>query len=328
VRIISSFALLLSMTLCAFAQLASTEPALYSGTCSPSSAVAIGGDLFAVGDDDGRQLRIYHRSREGKPLHSFDLTGPLELDHKGSKTDIEGAARLGDLFYWISSHGRSSTGVEHSNRYRFFATEFQSRGSSVRMAIVGKPYQDLLRDLTTSPGLASLNLAGASRLPAKAEGGLNIEGLSATPENHLLIGFRSPVPEGKALIVPLLNPQELGLGPSAKFGPPIGLDLGGLGIRDMVFWEGIYLIVAGPSQGGGKSRLYSWSGGDSKPKRLKEINLKGLNPEALVIYTDRGFGDVQLLSDDSSRKVGGVECGDLKPSARQFRSIRAALELE
>jgi hypothetical protein len=325
------FLLALSLVLTACAQPTESEDfshSVYTGTCSPSSAAWVGPDMFAVGDDDGQRLRVYHRDKGGAPLHSFDLRGPLELDRRGSKTDIEGAARMGDRVYWISSHGRSSTGIEHPNRYRFFATDFQLRGSNVRISFVGKPYQGLLRDLTTAPEFESLDLVSASRLPAKAPGGLNIEGLSATPDNHLLIGFRNPVLEGKALLVPLLNPEDLGAGQRARFGRPIQLDLGGLGIRDMIFWEGHYLIVAGPAEGGGRSRLYSWGGVGSKPKRLREVNLKGLNPEAIIIYPDRGFADVQLLSDDSSRKIGGVPCDDLKTAARQFRSIRAALELE
>jgi hypothetical protein len=305
-----------------------TGPAVYTGTCSPSSAAWLEPHMFVVGDDDGQQLRVYHRDRPGPPLYAFDLAGPLQLDRRGSKTDIEGAARLGERIYWISSHGRSSTGIEHPNRYRFFATEFHAKGGVIRMTLVGKPYRDLLQDLTSAPELEALDLRSASSLPAKAHGGLNIEGLSVTPENHLLIGFRNPVPGGKALIVPLLNPDELCEGRSARFGDFIQLDLAGLGIRDMVFWKGQYLIVAGPSEGGGKSRLYSWSGGTSKAKRLREVDFKGLNPEALIIYPDLGFGHVQLLSDDSSRKINGVPCDELKPKARQFRSIIAALELE
>jgi hypothetical protein len=302
--------------------------AIYTGTCSPSSAAWVGTDMFVVGDDDGRQLRIYHRDKPGPPLRVFDLMGPLQLDRRGSKTDIEGAARIGERVYWVSSHGRSSGGKEHPNRWRFFATEFEVQRGLVQTRLVGRPYRNLLRDLTAAPELSTLDLLSASRLPAKAPGGLNIEGLSATPENHLLIGFRNPVPDGKALLIPLLNPDELLAGRAARFGPPIRLDLAGLGIRDMIFWEGQYLIVAGPAEGRGRSRLYSWAGGESKPRRIREVDLKGLNPEAIVVYPDRGFADVQLLSDDSSRKIDGVACDDLEPKARQFRSIRAALELQ
>src|SRR5207247_2531869 len=138
----------------------------------------------------------------------------------------------------------------------------------------------LLDDLAGDPKLKRFNLAAASRLEPKARGALNIEGLSATPDGHLLIGFRNPIPGGKALLVPMLNPDAVIHGQAAKFSEPILLDLGGLGIRDMAYWDGQYTIIAGPSAGKRQSRLYEWLGGTTTPRRVKHTDLKGLNPEA------------------------------------------------
>jgi hypothetical protein len=52
-------------------------------------------------------------------------------------------------------------------------------------------------------------LEAAEKLPPKAKGGLNIEGLAATPDQELLIGFRNPIPEDKALVLVLTNPKDL-----------------------------------------------------------------------------------------------------------------------
>src|SRR5262249_36003120 len=144
-------------------------------------------------------------------------------------------------------------------------------------------------DLTTAPTLKPFNLLAASRLPPKARGALNIEGLSATPDGKLLIGFRNPIPGGRALLVPLENPEEVLAGRVARFGQPIQLELNGLGIRDLGYWQGKYLIIAGSYTSGGKTRLYTWLGGDFAPKHLKDIDLKGLNPEAVILYPDKGF---------------------------------------
>jgi hypothetical protein len=168
--------------------------------------------------------------------------------------------------------------------------------------------------------LRPFNLLAASLLPPKARNGLNIEALCATPDNQLLIGFRNPIPGGRALLVPLLNPEGLISGERARFGSPVQLDLGGLGIRDMAYVQGRYLIIAGPYDSGGKSKLYSWAGGLSAPKHLKEIDLKGFNAEALIAYPDK-VNEVQLLSDDGSRQTSGKDCKDLKADARRFRSI-------
>jgi hypothetical protein len=151
---------------------------------------------------------------------------------------------------------------------------------------------------------------------------LNIEGLSATPEGTLLIGFRNPIPEGKAVIIPMLNPNEVIQGSRARLGPAIQLDLGGLGIRDMALYGGTYLIIAGSYHGGGKFQLYRWAGGDAAPKPLQVDHLNEYNPEAIIIYPQRGFHEVQILSDDGSRLIDGVsgkQIDDLR--RRTFRSF-------
>ena len=98
---------------------------------------------------------------------------------------------------------------------------------------------------------------------------LNIEGLSATAEGHLLIGFRNPVPNGKALLVPLLNPNEAIDGQSPRFGDAIQLDLGGLGIRDIEWTGQAFFIIAGSFEGGHKSKLYRWNGPGTNPELLE-----------------------------------------------------------
>jgi hypothetical protein len=299
-----------------------SEAPAYTGICGASAGVAVGTDLFIVADDESSQLRVYSAEKGGPAVQVIDLTPQLELVRRAQETDIEGAARSGDFIYWITSHSRNNAGKAHPNRSRFFATTVKRAGSKVEVSLVGRPYKDLLQDLASSEALRELNLAAAARLPPKAPGGLNIEGLCATPDHRLLIGFRNPIPGGKALVVPLENPDEVITGRQARFGAPIRLDLNGLGIRDMVFWGGQYLIIAGSHDGSGKSRLYSWAGGDTRPKHLKAVNLKGLNPEAVIIYPDRGFDEVQLLSDDSgARQGGGIQCKDLPAAAREFRSV-------
>ena len=111
-------------------------------------------------------------------------------------------------------------------------------------------------------------------------------------------------------------------GQAAKFGEPILLDLGGLGIRDVAYWNGKYAIIAGSYDGKGQARLYEWQGGTSTPRRLKHAHLKGLNPEAIVFYPDTGGEQFQLLSDDGNQLVNGKPCKELAdPNRQHFRSI-------
>ena len=223
---------------------------LYTGSCTPPLPRLLRTDLFVAADDEANQLRVYRRDQAGPALQVVDLTHDLELDRHAPETDIEGAARIGDRVYWISSHSRSANGKQHANRYRFFATTLSNTNDAVQIAILGRPYKNLLDDLHNAPSLSRFNLRAASGLSPKARGGLNIEALSATGEEQLLIGFRNPIPGGEALLTPLLNPEDIVNGKRAQVGAPITLDLGGLGIRDMSFWQGRYLIIAGPYDGG------------------------------------------------------------------------------
>src|SRR5205823_3592182 len=147
---------------------------------------------------------------------------------KSSESDLEGAAKIGNRAFWISSHGRNKDGKFRPNRDRFFATDIKLVNGEVTLAPVGRPYKTWLDDLIGDPRFAAFHFAGAATHAPKASGGLNIEGLSATSEGHLLIGFRNPIPKGKALLIPLVNPNDVIAGKRPVFGSAIQLDLGGL----------------------------------------------------------------------------------------------------
>jgi len=272
----------------------------YEGALDGSAGVAIDDELFASASDEDNVIRVYSRNKGGKPILELDLAKFLNLKPRSKETDIEAAARIGDRIYWITSHGRNKDGERQPNRLRFFATEVKRKNQTVRLAPEGKPYKDLLENLIAAPQLKEFNLAAASTRAPKMPEALNIEGLSATGNGTLLIGFRNPIPGGRALLVPLLNPDETIHGNSAKLGAPLLLDLGGLGVRDITFWQGEHIIIGGPIAGGGPFRLFRWSGGNTQPKAVENVHLDKLHPEAIVIYPDKGLNEIQLLSDDSS----------------------------
>jgi len=298
-----------------------SAPVVYTGMCDASAAVALTEHLFAVASDEDSVIRVYSRDQAGAPVQSFNLSAFLDLDEKKPESDLEGAARIGDRAYWITSHGRNRSGRARPSRKRFFATQISTNSQGVRLKMIGKPYERLLDDLVQDRRLARFNLGAGSLLEPKARGGVNIEGLSATPDGHLLIGFRNPIPGGKALLVPMLNPDEVVQGRRVKLGEPLLLDLDGLGIRDMAYSEGKYLIIAGPYDGIGQSHLYEWSGGSSLPLLVKHSRLKGLNPEGIVIYPDKEWSEIQIISDDGKKPVNGRPCKECPPSQQHFRSV-------
>jgi hypothetical protein len=174
--------------------------------------------------------------------------------------------------------------------------------------------------------LAPFGLLSASLRAPKARGGLNIEGLCATTNGELIIAFRNPIPNDRALLVPLKNPGELLNGSRARFGDPILLDLGGRGVRD-IDWVGThYMIIAGPYDGKGHFHLYEWDGPGAKPRKIPETHFRDMNPEALVVYPGAPANQFQILSDDGTRKLAAGECKQIKdPMQKWFRSFWVTL---
>ena len=295
----------------------------YRGLCDASAAVALGADHFLVAGDEDDTLRVYRRDR-AEPVRTTPLAAFLGSGDRES--DLEAAAAVGTRIYWIASHGRNAKGKARPERQRFFATDVDPAAQPPGVVPAGTPYRGLLDDLAAAPTLARLHLGDAAQLAPEAPGGLNIEGLAALADGSLLIGFRNPIPNGRALLVPLLNPAELvtaAPGRRARFGEPILLELRGRGVRSIDraadgsgFW-----IVAGPTADAGAFSLYRWSGRVQDAPRLADGSaLAGLRPEALF-ERPGSPGALQVLSDDGGVETAGVACKDRPAAAQAFRSV-------
>ncbi len=321
-----AISMLSALALTLFAGTAPGAPAstvmTYRGLCDASAAVALDTDHFVVAGDEDNTLRVYRRGRP-EPVGETSLAAFLGTGDKES--DLEGAAVVDKRIYWIASHGRNSKGKLRPDRQRFFATDIDP-GAQAGVTPAGTPYRGLLDDLAAAPTLMGLRLGDAAQLAPEAPGGLNIEGLAAMPDGSLLIALRSPVPNGRALLVPLLNPAELvtaGSGRKARFGEPILLELRGRGVRsiDRALDGRGYWIVAGPAADAGAFTLYRWSGQTKDAPRIVDSSgLVGLRPEALFEVPGAG-GTLQILSDDGGVVTNGTACKDRPMTAQEFRSI-------
>lgn len=303
----------------------------FTGMCDASGAVPLDDHLFAVADDEDNVLRVYDADRGGSPLGAADVSARLSLPTKTKnpfkpkkkpkpvkwpETDIEAATRIGDLAFWITSHGRNSKGKEKPERQRLFATTLPDGSSGLLLSVHGNAYERLLPDLFEDARFRPFGLDRAAELAPKDEGGLNIEGMTARTEGGVFIGFRNPVPEGRALLFTLLNPEQVIAGQRAQLGDPIRLDLGGLGVRSLSSWHGRYLIAAGHYSDGARSRLFSWDGkADLKPL---DVDFPNFNPEGF--FTPEGRDSILVLSDDGTQPVGDTECKSVEdPAQKRFR---------
>jgi hypothetical protein len=319
-------ALLGALTGCAPRAVPDTTPR-YSGMSDASAAVALNETTIIVGDDERNVFGIYRTDRPGLPLQTVAWDAAMDIDagEKSSEADIEGAARLGDRIYWITSHGRNKDGKWRANRPRFFAMTVVEREGHFDVRPFGTAYRDLAKHMAADERLKRLGLDEALGRPGKTakrlapkEDGLNIEALSASADGRsLLIGLRNPRPEGKALVIPLLNPADVVTdGADPKFDDPILLELGSsgkpgdaLGLRSMEFHaaSNSYLLVASRHDERSDVVLYRWSGRREEhpailPRSTAAVNrLPRFAPEAIVVYPARPA--VELLSDDGTLKV-------------------------
>lgn len=285
-----------------------TEAVKHAAAPDGSAGVAVGDDYFIGSCDEDNVLLLYSRDspEAGKELIDLNpLLGFEKEDEEFKECDLEGAARIDDLIFWIGSHGLNKKGHVKKSRRVLFATTLRGSGAEATLALEGKACKNLLDVLLTIP-----EVKAAAAIQPEAQGGLNIESLCANG-NSLLIGFRNPVSDKGALVVPLMNPKEVIAGNPPLLGQPFRLDLRGRGIRDMKCWRGQFLIVAGAyqdraAQGAKTPELYRWSGEPQDAPIPMEAKLGDLNPEAALVYGQGNEEKLQLLSDDGGDSFRSV----------------------
>ncbi len=284
----------------------------------------LGDGLFVVANDEDNLLRAYRFPEGGAPVAAWDAGPHMALQQKSPEMDIEGSARIGDTLYWITSHAPNKAGKPRPNRKRFFATRVAVTNGVPSFQRVGSPIATLLSDLDRDPRYASFGLSEAALRPPKTPGSLNVEALCDTPEGGLLIGFRSPTPDGKALLAPLANPSGYVTGQPPRFGDPLLLDLGGNGVRSMIRTDGHrYLIMSGSPLSGGTPRLYRWDrpAGPQPDETISKMP-PDATPEGMVTVRSDGAPALLVLCDDGTRLVDGVPAKTHPvPARRTFRGF-------
>ena len=312
----------------------------YQGVCDASAAAIIDDAYFIVGNDEDEILSLYTSDGSNPAaIQSFNFASQLRSDID-RESDIEDAARVGERIYWVTSHSRSKKGKRRINRYRLFATDIAHTSPELQLNCAGR-YDRLVQDMLDSKAWEKPDssetmqtmalIKQATMLEQKTvdeldpkKSGLNIEALAMAPDhNGLLIGFRNPIAQGKALVLHLKNPDALlaGREQRASFSAPVYIDLDGLGLRSMTYDPAAksYFIIAGPRDNGGPFKLYKWGGmHDPMPLLVRELQFsQGSYPEAVLLHGQR----LQILYDEGRRRIGKRRCKKVKTEDRSF-SVR------
>lgn len=227
-----------------------------------SSAVDVGdGHAIAVSSEDNK-IRLYKKAESNRPVKEFDFEGDI-----GSvNADLESMARAGDTLYVLGSHGNSSSdGSLKPARDVMFTAAIGGSGADTTLTFIAKRtgLRDAIKAWDVANGDALGFAAGqAAGKVANDPSGFNIEGFELAPGSTTegYLGFRAPIKDGKAVLVPVtgLTPELTG---TPEFGDPVFLDLGGRTIREIRKNSGDeYLISAHAGASSPEWKLFAWDG--------------------------------------------------------------------
>lgn len=243
-----------------------TEFRQVEGIYEPSAAQQMpDGRIFVVEDEIEHSIAIISIQEDGTfAVQRLDPAVVFAAISDGADAeipeDLEGIAVDDEGFvYIITSHSREDDGVAYPRREKL--VRFKVEGDQfTEMAA----YSNLKTDIAAKHPL----LAQSTEITdVKNEGGLNIEGIAFDKnKDKLLVGFRSPLSDGKAVLVTVENPKSLfDEGAEAEIGEEmILLDFDDNGVRGMVYDPTLngYLLISGPVNRDRtlNFRLWFWSG--------------------------------------------------------------------
>jgi hypothetical protein len=265
------------------------------GTFEASGVAHVPGTNSILFVDDGRPSEVLWMQLDKDGMQA----GSIKAVNLGiTVDDPEGITTDGSYVYVIGSHSRSK-GDKQASIARF---KFNTETESVEQV---QTISDLKRFLVE-------NVAELRALASKKakDDGINIEGLAWDPEEgHLLVGLRSPVIDGNAVLV-RLKPRD----PRGPFSydnlaatgvEALRLPLGGLGIRSIEYDERqkIFHIIAGATESQDKVHFQLWEwGGKADNSRLREVTTfdRKLKPEGIT-HASIGGGNFKFVVFDTSK---------------------------
>lgn len=277
----------------AVVRLAGTEsdpPFISGGQFEASGVVSVPGSQGVLFVDDSQRQQIFWMEMGPDGTQVGGVT-PVALG--ADVMDPEGITANSTHFFVVGSQSKP-TGSEGDGLARFRFDRTSRRVSGVER-------------ITGLKGWLAGKVAELRGFEGRSgDDALNIEGLAWDPAGQrLLLGLRSPVVDGQALIIPLslINPAAAFTTTNLRVdgGKAIRLALGGAGIRSIEYDEvaKAFQVIAG-DEGKRDWRLVEWNG--QAPGTLREVTTfaKHLKPEGVARAMLQGR-PVRVIVFDTSR---------------------------
>ena len=244
--------------------------------------------------DDGRPNEIFlmqlgEDRKQAGAIKSIDIATSI--------IDLEGMTTDGEYFYVVGSQSKSK-GADQAGLARFKFDPASQRAVGTQAASGLKKF--LADNVAELKGLENTKYN---------DGGINVEGIAWDPQNkRLLLGLRSPVVDGHALVVPLkLRDQKTALtfeNLEVEGGKAIRLPLAGAGIRSIEYDESrkaFFLITgAGPNSERMDFKTWEWTGNGATPT-LRELETfdRRLKPEGITRFSNGAREFIFIVFDTS-----------------------------
>lgn len=262
------------------------------GKFEASGVAAVPGADGVLFVDNGREGEVFWMGLDQNGLQAGEIKA-LELGVEIK--DIEGITTDGTHFYVVSSQSRQKA-IDTEGLVRF---KFEAGKQSIESVEAISGLKKFLVE----------NVAELRETEDKKgkEGGLNIEGLAWDPrKGRLLLGLRSPIRDGHALLVPLRFRDPRGTftidNLEVEGSKAIKLPLGGSGIRGIEYdgRANLFRIISGAAEDQAKTDfgLWEWSG-DERQSVLRETNRfdGDLKPEGVARVTAGGRDFLMIVFD-------------------------------
>ncbi|MDP2309548.1 MAG: DUF3616 domain-containing protein [Pseudomonadota bacterium] len=186
---------------------ATADGGVLAGACEASTIIPWNGGWLVGDNEDSKQLYAYDLDFKARGTVAL----PTEVD------DIESLALRGAGYTVVGSHSTNKDGKARPQRERLLTPE----------GVLAPLVLDACPTCVAARGLGP------------DQSGLNIEG-AASWGDRLWLGLRAPLSaSGKALL--------LGLDAGGAVAETVEIDLGGLGVREMIPYGDGLLLIAGPT---------------------------------------------------------------------------------